>query len=505
MTVPLLLEMRGITKIFPGVQALTEVDFDLQPGEVHALLGENGAGKSTLMRILFGVHQKDAGQILINGQEVIIHNPHHAQQLGISMVHQELNLVASMNAAQNIALGREKFSLPGVIKWAAVYNEAQEQLARLGVDINMRTPVRHLSVAQQQMIEIAKALSWSAKVLVMDEPTSSLTPHEIDQLFELLNRLTAQGVGVVFISHRMEEIFSLAHRVTVLRDGRKVASWPVKEVNMSQLVQAMVGRSVNQLFPKVETERGGEAVRVEGLQRHNVLRNISFTAYQGEILGIAGLVGSGRTELARAIFGADPIDSGKVYIKGKPVSLHSPQQAIGHGMGFLTEDRKTQGLVLVMSMESNLALPVYDLLARVGVIRRDKRRQLATDTIERLKIRPPLPDRQARYFSGGNQQKVVLGKWLARETDILIFDEPTRGIDVGAKAEVHQLMNDLARAGKCVMMISSELPEILNMSDRILVMREGRLVVELSRHEATQELVMEYATGVRAPTGEMQP
>jgi ribose transport system ATP-binding protein len=244
---------------------------------------------------------------------------------------------------------------------------------------------------------------------------------------------------------------------------------------------------------------------VEGLQRHNVLRNISFIAYQGEILGIAGLVGSGRTELARAIFGADPIDAGAVYIKGQPVSLHSPQQAIRRGMGFLTEDRKTQGLVLVMSMESNLALPVYDLLSRFGVIRHDKRRQLAGETIERLKIRPPLPERQARYFSGGNQQKVVLGKWLARETDILIFDEPTRGIDVGAKAEVHQLMNDLARAGKCVIMISSELPEILNMSDRILVMREGRLVAELSRQEASQELVMEYATGVRAPTGEMQP
>jgi ribose transport system ATP-binding protein len=338
----------------------------------------------------------------------------------------------------------------------------------------------------------------------MDEPTSALTPHEIDQLFQLLKRLTTQGVGIIFISHRMEEIFALADRVTVLRDGRKVANWPVKEVGMNQLVQAMVGRPVSQLFPKVETERRGEAIRVEGLERRNVLHRISFSAYQGEILGIAGLVGSGRTELARAIFGADAIDAGTIYIKGQAVSMRSPRQAIQNGLGFLTEDRKTQGLVLTMTLESNLALTVYDFLSRLTVIRHEKRRQLAKDYVERLKIRPPLPERQARYFSGGNQQKVVLGKWLARQTDILIFDEPTRGIDVGAKAEVHQLMNDLARSGKCVLMISSELPEILNMSDRILVMREGRLVAQLNRQEATQELVMEYATGVRPPTGEMQ-
>ncbi|MFN8460076.1 MAG: sugar ABC transporter ATP-binding protein, partial [Anaerolineae bacterium] len=432
------------------------------------------------------------------GQEVSIRNPHHAQQLGISMVHQELNLVASMNAAQNIVLGREN-RRAGVLAWPAIYKEAREQLARLGVELDLRSPVRHLSVAQQQMVEIAKALSWKAQVLVMDEPTSSLTQHEIDQLFQLLKRLTAQGVGVVFISHRMEEINALADRVTVLRDGRKVGSWPVKEVNMGQLIQAMVGRSVNQLFPKTATERKAEALRVEGLQRRGVLHNVSFTAYQGEILGVAGLVGSGRTEMVRAVFGADPIDAGQIYVKGKPVSIRSPQQAIKHGLGFLTEDRKTQGLVLLMTLESNLALTVYNLLLRLGIIRQDKRRQLAQDYIERLKIRPPQADRQVRYFSGGNQQKVVLGKWLARETDILIFDEPTRGIDVGAKAEVHQLMNDLAHAGKCVMMISSELPEVLNMSDRILVMREGRLVAELSRQEATQELMMEYATGVRAP------
>jgi ribose transport system ATP-binding protein len=491
--------MRGITKNFPGVRALDSVDFDLQPGEVHALLGENGAGKSTLMRILFGVYPKDAGQILVGGQEVSIRNPHHAQQLGISMVHQELNLIPSMNVAQNISLGHEKYRLPGIINWPAVYQEAREQLARLGVELNLRESVRHLSVAQQQMVEIAKALAWKAEVLVLDEPTSTLTQHEIDQLFQLLKRLTAQGVGIIFISHRMEEISVIANRVTVLRDGRKVDTWPVQEVGMAQLIQAMVGRTVNQLFPKIETKRQEEALRVEGLERRGVLHNISFSAFQGEILGIAGLVGSGRTDLARAIFGADPIDQGTIYLQGKPTPIRSPQQAIENGIAFLTEDRKTQGLVLAMSLESNVALPVYDQLSRLGVIRHTQRRQLAQKTIEQLQIRPPHVERQARYFSGGNQQKVVLGKWLARKTNILIFDEPTRGIDVGAKAEVYQLMSDLAYAGACVIMISSELPEVLNMSDRILVMREGRLVAALNRQEASQETVMEYATGVRAP------
>jgi ribose transport system ATP-binding protein len=420
------------------------------------------------------------------------------------MVHQELNLVASMNAAQNISLGREKYRLPGVLNWPAIYQEAREQLARLGVEVNLRVPVRHLSVAQQQMVEIAKALSWKAEVLVMDEPTSALTQHEIDQLFQLLKRLTAQGVGVIFITHRMEEISAVANRVTVLRDGRKVSSWPVQEVGMAQLIQAMVGRTVNQLFPKIETERREEALRVEGLERRGVLHHISFSAYQGEILGIAGLVGSGRTELARAIFGADPIDRGTIYLKGQPTPIRSPKQAIQNGLAFLTEDRKTQGLILAMTLESNLALPVYERLSQLGIIRQAQRRQLAQEYIDRLQIRPPQPDRQVRYFSGGNQQKVVLGKWLARQTNILIFDEPTRGIDVGAKAEVHQLMSDLARAGACVIMISSELPEVLNMSDRILVMREGHLVAELSRQEASQELVMEYATGVRAPMGEIR-
>ncbi len=499
MTSDYLLEMCGIVKDFPGVRALDRVDLDLRPGEILALLGENGAGKSTLMRILFGAYPKDAGQILVRGEEVAIRSPHHALQLGISMVHQELNLVPYMNAAQNIALGHEDRALGTWLRWGSIYEKAQAQLDRLGVDVDLRVPVRRLSVAQQQMVEIAKALAWNAQVLVLDEPTSSLTLHEIDQLFSLLRNLASQGVGIILITHRLEEVFQLADECLVLRDGQKVGSWPVTDVDMPRLVQAMVGRSVSQMFPKVQAERGQELLRVEGLAQAGKLRDISFSAYQGEILGIAGLVGAGRTELARAIFGADRVDRGAIYVRGRPVRILSPQDAIANGIGFLTEDRKTQGLVLVMSVESNLALTIYDRLSRFWVINRAARRKTGKQYVDQLHIRPPRPERQARYLSGGNQQKVVLGKWLARQTNILIFDEPTRGIDVGAKTEVYQLMNELVKAGSCVIMISSELPEVLHMSDRILIMREGRIVAEVDRGAATQELVMEYATGVRAP------
>jgi ribose transport system ATP-binding protein len=502
MTSEILLEMRGITKDFPGVRALDSVDIDLRGGEILALLGENGAGKSTLMRILFGAYPKDSGQIFVRGHEVVIRNPHHALQQGISMVHQELNLVPYMNAAQNIALGHESRRLGSFLRWNAIYRDAQAQLDRLGVKLDLKAPVNRLSVAQQQMVEIAKALSWDAQVLVLDEPTSALTPHEIKQLWVQMKNLAAQGVGIILITHRLEEVFDIAGRATVLRDGHLVGSWAVNDVDMSQLVQAMVGRTIDHLFPKSATERGEELLRVKGLARTAVLDDVSFSAYQGEILGIAGLVGAGRTELARAIFGADPVDKGTLYVRGKPIVIHSPEDAIGHGIGFLTEDRKTQGLVLVMTVESNMALTVYDRLSRFTVINKQERRKLGARYIEQLRVRPPQLDRQVRHLSGGNQQKVVLGKWLAREAGIFIFDEPTRGIDVGAKGEVHQLMSNLAQAGACVIMISSELPEVLNMSDRILVMREGRLVAELSRQEATQELVMEYATGVRAPQAE---
>jgi ribose transport system ATP-binding protein len=498
-----LIEMRGITKNFPGVVALDNVDFDLMAGEIHGLVGENGAGKSTLVRIIFGVHQPDDGKIFIKGQEVSIHNPSHAQQLGISMVHQELLLVPDMNVAQNISLGREIQSGPGILDWRSIIKDAKENLARVGVELNMRTPVRKLSVAQQQIIEIAKALSWNADVLVMDEPTSSLTPHEIEQLFILLKKLARQGVGIIFITHRIEEIFKIADRVTVCRDGHRINSWPIKDVKMNEIIKAMVGRYVSNMYrektsvPKSLSKK--EMLRVEELCTHELDR-ISFNAYEGEILGIAGLVGAGRSELARAIFGADPIEKGQVFIHGTPVFIKSPKDAVNNGIGLMPEDRKTQGLVLSSSMESNIALTVYDRLSKFSIVKMKDRRNLARHYIGLLKIKPPFPERLARFLSGGNQQKVVLGKWLARNVGIIIFDEPTRGIDVGTKAEVHQLMINLAKAGTCVIMISSELPEIICVSDRILVMREGRIVADLEDQKATQELIMEYATGFKKQT-----
>lgn len=479
--------------------ALDNVDFDLIPGEIHALVGENGAGKSTLMRILFGIYQPDAGEILVNGQEVSILDPSHAQKLGISMVHQELLLVPDMNAAQNIALGREIHSGPGILNWRSIIKDAKENLSRVGVELEMKSPVRRLSVAQQQMVEIAKALSWNADVLVMDEPTSSLMLYEIDQLFKLLKKLAAQGVGIIFITHRLEEIFDIADRVTVFRDGHRINCWPIEDVKINEIIDAMVGRNIVDKYRKKTSASQKEIIRVEELCTHE-LDHISFSANVGEILGIAGLVGAGRSELARAIFGADPIEKGQVFIDGTPVSIKSPKDAVFHGIGLLPEDRKTQGLILSSSMESNIALVVYNRLSKFSVVKMKDRRNLALHHIDSLKINPPFPERLVRFLSGGNQQKVVLGKWLARNVDIIIFDEPTRGIDVGTKAEVHQLMTNLAKEGVCVIMISSELPEIIHVSDRILVMREGRIVADLEGQKATQELIMEYATGFKKQT-----
>ena len=494
-----LIEMRGIIKEFPGVLALDNVDFDLMKGEIHALVGENGAGKSTLMRVLFGVYQPDAGKILVKGKEVSIHSPSQAQQLGISMVHQELLLVPEMNSAQNISLGRESFSAPGIINWQSVYKDAKENLSRVGLEIDLKTPVKRLSVAQQQMVEIAKALSRKAGVLVLDEPTSALTPHEITTLFNLLKKLANQGVGIIFITHWLEEIFEVADRVTVFRDGHRISDWPIQTVKMEDIIMAMVGRHIgHHVDRKKSSVPKKEVLRVEGLNSRDLI-NISFGAYAGEILGIAGLVGAGRSELARAIYGADPIEKGRIYIHGSPVTIRSPKDAISLGIGFLPEDRRTQGLVLSSSLTSNIALSIYNKLSVFSIIKMKDRQKVAQHYVKLLKIRPPYIERLVRYFSGGNQQKVVISKWLACNVGIYIFDEPTRGIDVGAKEEVRKLMFDLAQSGACVIMISSELPEILMMSDRIIIMRERRLVADLDRHEATQEIVMKYATGVNKP------
>jgi ribose transport system ATP-binding protein len=491
-----ILEMQDISKDFPGVRALDNVHFDLRKGEVHALVGENGAGKSTLMRILFGVHRKDAGQICLHGQDVNILSPSHAQQLGISMVHQELNLVPQMNAAQNIALGHEVMRGGAILDWPALYRMAEENLAKVGAeDTDIKVPIRRLSVAHRQLVEIAKALSWNAEIIVMDEPTSALTESEVEELFNRIQLLRDRGVSVVFISHHIDEVFRIADSVTVLRDGKNVGTRDVSEVSIDGLIRMMVGRAVSTLFDKEQSHRGAEALRVEGLRRRGVLHDIRLTVYEGEILGLAGLVGSGRTDLARAIFGADPIDAGEIYIRGKRARIKSPRDAIKQGISLLTEDRKGQGVVLVMPVKDNILLASLEKVSRGLLLNLGRMKEIAGKYVADLGIKTPSLERAVKYLSGGNQQKVIVAKWLCKNSKLFIFDEPTRGIDVGAKVEVHRLMNRLVQEGASIIMISSDLPEILGMSDRILVMREGRIVGELERDQATQEAIMAFATG----------
>jgi len=489
------LQMQHISKAFPGVVALDDVEFVLSKGEVHILLGENGAGKSTLMKILSGAYQSGAGQILLNGREIHIRNPKHAQTLGISIIYQELNLVPQLSAAENIFLGREPMRIAGLIDHAAMERDSQNILKGLGLDMDVQRPVRDLSIAEQQMVEVAKAISLDARILIMDEPTSALTEREISELFARIRQLKSTGVSIVYISHRMEELFEIGDRVTVLRDGRNVGTHPIRDVTRAELIRLMANRELTNQFPKVRAAKGSQALRVENLNRAGKLEDINFTLYRGEVLGVAGLLGSGRTELARAIFGADAIDSGNIYLYGKPVQISSPRKAINSGIGFLTEDRKTEGLVLVLSVRDNICLASLDQFSHFGIVNTRAENGTAERYVNELRIKTPGIDQKAVNLSGGNQQKVVLSKWLASEAEILIFDEPTRGIDVGAKAEIYELMNHLTAKGVAVLMISSELPEILGMSDRILVMSHGRINGEFSADEATQEKILACALG----------
>ena len=490
------LEMRGITKTYPGVTALDNVDFAVMAGEVHALVGENGAGKSTLMKILAGADMKDSGQISINGGEAHIANPQEAMRLGVSIIYQEFNLVPYMNAAENIFLGREPMSaVPGVIDFGRMYAEAERVIGELGVRLDVRAPINQLSVAQQQMVEVAKATSRNARIIAMDEPSATLTEHELENLFSLIRRLKADGVSIIYISHRLEEVFQIADRVTVLRDGKLVATKPVSETDRDDIIHMMVGRELKEKIPKVVAEHGEVALEAKGLNRVGALKDINFTVRHGEVLGLAGLVGAGRTEVARAIFGADPIDSGEIVLDGKPVTIRSPKDAIRLGIGLVTEDRKALGLILGMALRENVTLANLGPLSRLGFVSRRRERDVASRFVEDLMIKTPSVEQAVQNLSGGNQQKVVLAKWLYTQSKVLIFDEPTRGIDVGAKTEIYQLMNRLAEHGVAIIMISSELPEILGMSDRILVMHEGENAGELSRDEATQEKIMSLATG----------
>jgi ribose transport system ATP-binding protein len=499
---PPTLRLTGIGKSFPGVRALEDVSLTVLPGEAHALIGENGAGKSTLMKILYGVHQPDAGTVEIDGAPVVIHSPQDAQRLGISMVQQEISLIPSLDVGRNIYLGREPALGLGVVDWPRLYRDARALLARLHIRLDVRTPVRRLSTAQKQMVEIARALSWRPRLLILDERTSSLTQAEIGELFHILRALKADGVAILYISHRLEELGEIADRVSVLRDGRYVAARDVRTTGIPELIRMMVGRGVDQQFPKVEIEPGPEVLRVEGLTRRGAFADVSFRVRAGEIVGMAGLVGAGRSETARVIFGADRRDAGQVFVEGRPVAIDSPDDAIAAGVALLPEDRKSQGLVLALPVRQNMSLATLGRFARFGIVRQRAREAMARRFVNDLRIRTPSTGFRARNLSGGNQQKVVLGKWLASEPKVLIFDEPTRGIDVGAKVEVYGLMNQLAQRGAGILLISSELPEVLGMSDRVLVMHEGRLAADLPRAEATPERVIALASGEAMPAAE---
>lgn len=495
----LILRMEHISKAFPGVQALDDVGLEVAAGEVLALVGENGAGKSTLMKILAGAYQKDEGHIFLQGQEVTVESPHHAQELGIAIIYQEFNLAPNQTAAANIFMAREP-RRQGIgrlfVDKRRMGREAQECLDRVGARISADVLVRDLSVAEQQMVEIAKALAAEARIIVMDEPTSALGEDEVEMLFEVIKTLKGQGIGVIFITHRLEEVFHIADRVVVLRDGKWAGCMPIEEATPDKIIQLMVGREVQDLFHKEKAEIGVPLLEVRGLTRRGVVEGVSFDVRRGEILGFAGLVGAGRTETARLLFGADPKDAGEIYVKGKRVRVDSPIDAMAVGIGFVPEDRGKQGLVLGLPVLENIVLPTLARHLRLGwLLDRLGLHRTAREYVDKLNIRTPSLEQKAMFLSGGNQQKTVVAKWLASEPRVLIMDEPTRGIDVGAKAEVHALMSQLARAGVGIIMISSELPEILGMSDRVLVMSEGRVAVILDREEATQEIIMAYASG----------
>ncbi|MFD4408343.1 sugar ABC transporter ATP-binding protein [Streptomyces sp. NPDC058251] len=518
-----LLRIEGIRKTFPGVVALDSVDFDLRRGEVHVLLGENGAGKSTLIKMLSGAYRPDAGRILVGGEEVRIHGAQDSERLGIATIYQEFNLVPDLTVAENIFLGRQPRRF-GLIDRKTMEADAAELLERVGVNVSPRARVRELGIARLQMIEIAKALSLDTRALIMDEPTAVLTSEEVEKLFAIVRRLREDGVGVVFITHHLEEIAALGDRVTVIRDGKSVGQVPASTPE-DALVRLMVGRSIEQQYPRVrpdsgsdsgtgsegdsragsEGDSGGALLSVEGLTRDGVFHDVSFDVRAGEVVGIAGLVGAGRTEVVRAVFGADPYDKGAVKVAGSALRRHDVNAAMEAGIGLIPEDRKGQGLLLDASVEENLGLVTMRAATHGGLVDLKGQREAAGRIAQQLGVRMTGLGQQVRTLSGGNQQKVVIGKWLLADTKVLILDEPTRGIDVGAKVEIYQLINELTAAGAAVLMISSDLPEVLGMSDRVLVMAQGRIAGELSADEATQDSVMALAVSTNtereAPRG----
>jgi len=485
----LILEIKGISKSFPGVKALDEVDMNVRRGSIHALVGENGAGKSTLIKILAGIYQEDSGTVLLNGKPVVFKSPNEAFNAGISVVHQEIKLSETLTVAENIFLGNLIYKR-GLVDWKAIRLQAQDLLDMLETDLDVNEIVERISIAKKQMVEICKAINHDCHVLVMDEPSATLTDKEQQLMFNTIRKLNAEGMTIIYISHRLEEIFDLADTVTVLCDGKLVDTKPVKDIDRKQLIAMMVGRELAEEYPKEHFEPGETVLEVKSLNRKGVLQDISFYARKGEVLAIAGLVGSGRTEVARAVLGIDKFDSGEILYNGKPITNRSFKAAVGKGFGLIPEDRKLQGVIQIASVSDNICMVNMSAIIKQGIVRKALTEKYGAEYVDKLNIITPSLDTEAQYLSGGNQQKIVLAKWLMQGSDVFFFDEPTRGIDVGAKAEIYLLINDLIRAGKVVIIISSELPEILGMSDRIVVMHEGRIAGELVASETTQEEIM---------------
>ena len=484
-----LIELKDIHKSFYGVEVLHGVNFVLQSGSVHALMGENGAGKSTLMKVIAGVHTADSGKVFLDNKEVEISSPAKARELGIAMIHQELSSELEMSVAENIYLGREPGRF-GMVDYRQLYHQTDELLKNLGIHLNPRTKMKRLRVADQQMVEIAKALSADVRLIIMDEPTSSLTDTEVDKLFDIINNLKKRGVSILFVSHKINEVRRIADRVHILRDGEYIATLKKEEITEEAIIKSMVGRTLENIFVKQYAEIGEIALEVRNLCTKNFLKNISFNVRKGEIVGFAGLVGAGRSEVMRAVFGLDAISEGEILIDGKPVRINSPSDAIKHGLGLVPEDRKHDGLILGMSVMKNGSIVMLDKLSKHGLINDALEYETIESYVEKLSIKTPSMEKEVKDLSGGNQQKVVVAKWLANNPQILIVDEPTRGIDVAAKKEIHNLISNLAKSGVAIIMISSEMPEVLGMCDRIYVMHEGRIRSELCREEATQEKIM---------------
>jgi rhamnose transport system ATP-binding protein len=489
-----ILRLKDVSKSFSGVEVLHNVNFDLRPGEVHALLGENGAGKSTLVKVITGYHQPDHGEIYLDDELVEFTDTRDSRQVGIAAIYQELSLFPDLDVAENIFVGRHPLKHGMRVDWRKLYDQAQQLLDALGVSIDLKQKARHLSIAQQQIVEIARAFSINARILIMDEPTSSLTLNEVAELFSLVQNLRASGTAIIFISHRLEELFEIADRVTVLRDGYYIDTCDIQETSRDDLLRKMVGRTISEQYPKIEVQPGEVLLKVEHITSDGLFQDISFELRRGEILGLAGLVGAGRTHVGESLFGIKPISKGKIMIDGEEVWITSPQKAIELGLAYVPEDRQQHGLIPAMKLTPNISLPKLDEFSSYGWLLNAKERKFAHTAAVQMEVRARSISQCARELSGGNQQKVVLAKWLSTNPRILILDEPTRGIDVGTKAAVHGLMSNLAAQGMAILMISSELPEILGMSDRIIVMREGYLTAQFAREAATQENIIAAAT-----------